>query len=71
MELLISKSRNRRSNQGKRKPVRCRDTGVVYGSSSDAADRLSEQGVSICPMRIQAACRGKQRSAGGFRWEYI
>jgi hypothetical protein len=71
MEIVLAKSRFRKPNHGKRKLVRCRETGVIYGSGNDAAEILSEQGISICPMRIQSACRGQQKSAGGFRWDYV
>jgi hypothetical protein len=70
MDVLVAKSVKRLSNTDKKKPVRCVETGVVYGSCSDAADILSEEGVSVCPLRIQSVCRGKQRTAGGFGWEY-
>lgn len=71
MDMLAAKSVKRRSNTDKKKAVRCIETGIVYGSCDDAANLLSEKGISICPMRIPTACRGKQKSAGGFRWEYV
>jgi hypothetical protein len=70
MDVLVAKSLKRQSNTDKKKPVRCIETGVVYGSCNDAADLLSEEGIAVCPLRIQAACRGKQKTASGFRWEY-
>jgi hypothetical protein len=70
MDALVAKSAKRKSNTDKKKPVRCVETGVVYGSSTDAAELLSEQGIDICPDRIRTVCRGKQKSAGGFKWEY-
>ena len=59
-----------RKNSTRKKPVRCVDTGEVYASSSEAADLLSGEGILVCPMRIHSTCRGKQKSAGGLRWEY-
>ncbi len=56
--------------KGRKKPVRCIDTGVVYSSSTDAADILSEAGVLVCPRLILYVCQGKQKSTGGLRWEY-
>jgi hypothetical protein len=58
------------SNGDKKKPVRCIDTGEVYASSTEAADLLSGEGILVCPLRIHSTCRGKQKSAGGLRWEY-
>jgi hypothetical protein len=54
----------------RKKPVRCIDTGVVYSSSADAADILSEEGVLVCPRLILYVCQGKQKSTGGLRWQY-
>jgi hypothetical protein len=70
MDTLFAKSVRRQTNKEKKKPVRCIETGIVYGSCNDAADLLSELGISVCPMRIQTVCRGKQKSAGGFKWEF-
>jgi hypothetical protein len=70
MVVLVAKTLKRQSSADKKKPVRCIETGAVYGSCNDAADLLSEKGISVCPMRIQTVCRGKQKSAGGFSWEY-
>lgn len=70
MDVLVAKSAKRQSMTDKKKLVRCVETGVVYGSSNDAADLLSEKGIDICPDRIRTVCRGKQKTAGGFRWEY-
>ncbi len=60
----------RNSNSTQKKRVRCIDTGVIYASSSEAADLLSGEGILVCPQRIHTTCRGKQKSAGGLRWEY-
>jgi hypothetical protein len=53
-----------------KKPVKCVETGKIYASSTDAADLLSTEGLIICPRAILNNCRGKQKTAGGFRWEY-
>jgi hypothetical protein len=70
MDVLVAKTIKRQSKADKKKPVRCVETGIVYGSCGDAANLLSEEGISVCPIRIQAVCRGKQKTAGGFQWEY-
>jgi len=50
--------------------VRCLETGVVYINSTQAADLLSADGKIVCPRGILNNCQGKQKSAGGFHWEY-
>jgi hypothetical protein len=43
---------------------------MVYASSTDAADLLSAEGRLVCPRGILNTCQGKQKTTGGFRWEY-
>ena len=47
-------------------PVRCVDTGEIYESATEAGRRLNIQN-----SKITAVCRGKRKTAGGLRWEYI
>jgi hypothetical protein len=54
----------------KKRPIRCVNTGIVYPSSTDAADLLSAEGILVCPSKILSVCQGKQKSTGGLRWEY-
>jgi hypothetical protein len=70
MNALSAKTVGRRNMQAKKKPVRCVDNGIVYASSRDAAEILATQGHLVIPEAIAAVCRGKQKSTGGFRWEY-
>jgi hypothetical protein len=70
MDVLVAKTIKRQSEADKKEPVRCVKTGTVYGSCGDAANLLSEESISVCQIRIQAVCRGKQKTAGGIQWEY-
>lgn len=70
MNALAAKSVGRQNMREKKRAVRCVDNGVVYASSRDAAEILATQGRSVIPEAIAAVCRGKQKSTGGFRWEY-
>ena len=58
------------ANISKMRAVRCLETGVVYINSTQAADLLSADGKIVCPRGILNNCQGKQKSAGGFHWEY-
>lgn len=48
------------------KPVRCIETGIIYAGGC-AAQRATGIGQS----RISSCCRGKQKSAGGYHWEFV
>lgn len=48
------------------KAVRCVETGVVYRSVREAGRHTS-----ICSMGISYCLNGKQKSAGGYRWEVV
>lgn len=50
---------------GKSIPVRCVETGVLYPSACAAGRSLS-----ISDAGIGRCCRGTQKTAGGFHWEY-
>ena len=49
----------------KHKRVLCVETGVIYLSASCAASF-----VGVTRSRISACCRGRQKTAGGYHWEY-
>lgn len=49
-----------------RVPVKCVDTGEVFVSALAAARKTG-----IAQGTISAVCRGKGKSAGGFRWAYV
>ena len=54
------------ANKGKTvKKVRCIDTNIIYNSMIEASEKtgVKQNGISHC-------CRGKQKTAGGYRWEY-
>ena len=70
MKTLVAKTIKRKSKEQKKRPVVCMNTGIVYASSTDAADILSFDGYEVCPRGILNACQGKQKSSGGFRWRY-
>lgn len=54
------------SNLGKRdKPVRCVELGRVFCSLTEA-----ERVLGIPHENIAKVCRGKRKTAGGYRWEY-
>lgn len=47
------------------KPVKCVETNKKYPSIIEA-----ERQTGICDSSIQAVCKGKRKTAGGFSWEY-
>ena len=47
------------------KPVKCIETGRVFRSSEEAA-----RDTRINAGTIRNACRGKQKTGGGYHWEY-
>ena len=48
------------------KPIKCIETGIVYSSALQAECRLG-----ITRGSISHCCYGKQRTAGGFHWEFV
>jgi len=71
MKTLVAKTIKRKSKEKKKRAVRCIDTSIVYASSTDAADILSGEGRVVCPRGILHTCQGRQKTSGGFRWEYV
>ena len=68
--ILVAKSTKRKADRIPKRAVRCVNTGLVYASSRDASDILSFEGISVEPRSILYVCQGKQKVAGGLRWEY-
>ena len=62
MKKIEAKKIKKKSNLHKRKAVKCLETGLIYVSSSDAADILRAEGNVICPRGILAACQGRQKT---------
>ena len=48
------------------KPVKCIETGIIYPSACEASRQLGIHYLSIC-----YCCNGKQKTAGGFHWEFV
>ena len=56
----------REANQKRRKPVLCVETKIVYNSLTEAAVAVNLR----TPTPICLCCGGKQKTAGGYQWEY-
>ena len=54
----------------KGKPVRCIETGEVFVSTTQAAQKVSQEGYPTNGSHITSVCRGNRKLAGGFTWEY-
>lgn len=54
-----------KDNSKCRKPVRCIETGEVFESVKDAAERFE-----IRPTRISAVLKGRQKKTAGYHFEY-
>lgn len=48
------------------KPVRCIDKNIIYCSMAEA-----ERQTGICYSGISLVCHGKQKTAGGYSWEFV
>ena len=59
-------TRHRMRKAHEQKAVRNRTTGAVYPGIREAAEITG-----ISASSISRSCRGKQKTAGGFEWEYI
>ena len=54
------------ASEAKYKAVRCVETGTVYMSLKDASEKTG-----ISRSCITSCCKGKQKTAGKYHWEYI
>lgn len=54
-----------KKKSGRKKAVRCVESGMEYISASDAEEKLG-----ISEGCIGKCCRGERKSAGGFHWEF-
>lgn len=63
--LSASTRQKLREAQAKR-PVLCIETGVRYESIHSAAEATRLEATKIC-----AVCKGKRKTTGGCRWEYV
>ena len=55
---------NEKSSNSRCKPVKCVETGVIYKSGKEAAEKLG-----ISASQIYAIFRGRCTTAGGYHWE--
>ena len=71
-DVLFSKKLNALTNSDlfSGRPVRCKESGIHYHTSSQAADAIKKAGYKINPSHITSACKGNRPHAGGFTWEY-
>lgn len=58
--------RNNVKLRGKKRMVRCIETGVVYESGSEASRQTG-----IGQGNINTCCRGERKTSGGYSWEYV
>lgn len=52
------------------KPVRCKESGIHYHSTKQAAEAIKKSGYKISPSHITSVCKGRRPHAGGYTWEY-
>ena len=64
--VVTAETKNKLRQVQKKTPVRCVDTGVVYEGIHIAAEAAKCSATHLC-----AACRGRKKTAGGLRWEYV
>lgn len=62
---LTSEHREHLRKASKKTPVKNLDTGEVFESINAAARQTGLHAYTIC-----AACKGKQKTSGGYRWAY-
>lgn len=56
--------RTHKSGRGSKKQIRCIETMTIYNSLSEAERDLKCHGIAKC-------AKGKQKTAGGYHWEYV
>lgn len=57
---------NRGANHKLARAVRCIDTGEIYKTLTEAA-----HATGVNSSKITSVCRGRRKSTGGYRWEYV
>lgn len=62
----ILKRNNIKLREGNTRPIKCLDTDITYSSGCEAMRKTG-----INQRNISSACRGKRKTAGGYRWEYV
>lgn len=63
--IVTDETRQKLRAAQKKVPVRCVETGVVYEGV-----RIAAESIRVSPTKISAVCRGRQKTAGGYHWEY-
>ena len=58
--------KNRQSNQGSPRMVRCIETNQIFRSITEAADFLKMSNANII-----AVCNGRTKTAGGYHWRFV
>ena len=53
-------------SKARSKAVKCIETNIVYNSALIAQEKLN-----ICNVSIGKVCNGKQKTAGGYHWEFV
>lgn len=66
MGRVVSEETRKKISKANSKSVRCVETGVVYSGLPEASEktRCDKTGICLC-------CNGKQKTCGGYHWEYI
>lgn len=64
--VVTAETRQRLREAEQKRPVKCVDTGVVYAGIHEAAEACGCAATKIC-----AVCKGKRKTTGGYRWEYV
>ena len=55
-----------KNNESGYKKVRCIETGIIYSSIREASKQTG-----VCRSSISQCYNGKQKTAGGFHWEFV
>lgn len=63
----IQLSKNIRYKKQSKPKIRCIETGKIYNTSREAANDIGAKKTN----GIVATCKGKQKTSGGYHWEYI